>query len=113
VIRRPTKSDIPAGPNGIPFLGKNIIFPPRILQDRTPVRFDTPISIPIGVHKPSKTLKFRQFSADRIFKMNDYTKPNVLFFGLAITIALFIGMQMMRTPNAKAGIQRSPAAFHP
>jgi hypothetical protein len=37
--------------------------------------------------------------------MNDYTRPNVLVFGLAITIALFIGMQMLRANNAKAGPQ--------
>jgi hypothetical protein len=37
--------------------------------------------------------------------MNDYSKPNVLFFSLAIMIALFIGMQMVRANNAKAGSQ--------
>jgi hypothetical protein len=34
--------------------------------------------------------------------MNDYSRPNILVFGLAITIALFIGMQMMRANSAKA-----------
>jgi hypothetical protein len=47
-------------------------------------------------------LKICQLSADRNNKMNDYTRPNLLVFGLAITIALFIGMQMMRANSAKA-----------
>jgi|GEM_PF-3428396 len=44
--------------------------------------------------------------------MNDYTKPNVLFFGLAITIALFIGMQMFRANHAKAGSHPAAAGIY-
>jgi len=52
-----------------------------------------------------KSLKVCQLFAESVNKMNDYSRPNILVFGLAITIALFIGMQMMRANSAKAGSQ--------